>query len=103
VHLAPKLSPNIKKKYFLYDKAIKKIFQIKARAYEPRWNTLGLLNNECALTSNLSTQNYNYAATYLHPLFLLENRNDLPQDLHAMVDMLNENDNPILMLIKLKK
>ncbi|MEG2191602.1 MAG: 6-bladed beta-propeller [Bacteroidales bacterium] len=103
VHLAPKLSPNIKKKYFLYDKASKKIFQIKARAYEPLENTLGLLNNECALTSTISTKNYNYAATCIQPLFLLDNRDNLPQDLHAMVDMLNENDNPILMLIKLKK
>lgn len=102
-HFAPKLSPNIKKKYFLYDKTCKKIFQIKARAYEALENQLGLLNNECALTSTLSTQNYNYAATFIQPLLLLENRNNLPPELHAMVDTLNENDNPVLMLIKLKK
>lgn len=102
-NFSPRLSPNLKKKYFLYDKKSRQIFQIKVRIHEPRENILALVNDQCALTSGISTQNYNYAAIFLQPLFLLENPDNLPDDLRAIARTLNENDNPVLMLIKLKK
>ena len=102
-NFSPRLTPNLKKKYFLYDKKSRQIFQIKVRIHEPRENILALVNNQCALTSGISTQNYNYAAVFIQPLFLLENLDNLPDDLRAIAETLNENDNPVLMLIKLKK
>ncbi len=102
-HFVPRLSPDIQKRYFLYDKKNKKIFRIRARVYEPLENLLGIVNNQCALTSNITTQNSNYGAVFIQPLFLLENLDDLPDELRTLASTLNENDNPVLMLIKLKK
>lgn len=101
-HFSTKLTSNLKKKYFVYDKQSNQIFQIKARVYEPRENILSLLNNECTLTSNISTQNHNYAAVFVQPLFLLENMENLPDELRILTQTLKENDNPVLILIKLE-
>lgn len=63
---------------------------------------MSLTNNYITITQFMPIQNYNYAATYLDPLTLLENYKILPPELKSITETLKEGDNPVVMLIKFR-
>lgn len=102
VHSFPRLSPDIESRYYAYDKEKREIFRIKAKIYERLFNIIGLVNNQCTMNSIFLTMTKGYAAVYLSVIELQDNIDELPADLRAMAETMDENDNPILMLIKFK-
>ncbi len=94
-----------KLRFFVYDKANNRIFRINNNISEDI-NTfnyrLALISNEIALNQFTLTQNHDYAAILLTPMFLKDHYELLNNDLKAITDRLEEYDNPVLMLMKFR-
>ena len=92
------------RRFFAYDKKAKKLLRINNGMPEQgavnTWESL--INNEVVFGNPTLTLNHNYAATLLPPLFLLEHYDSLPADLREIAAQIREDDNPILMLMKLR-
>jgi len=63
---------------------------------------LALINNEIVLNQFTLTQNHNYAAILLTPIFLKDHYEALNKELKTISDSLREDDNPVLMLMKFR-
>lgn len=87
--------------FYVYDKEKRELFQLKRNSAIQK-EPLLLANNYIALTQFMGTQNHNYAVTYLEPLTLFDHYDMLPPELKSIADTLDENDNPVVMLIKFK-
>jgi len=92
------------RRFFAYDKKAKKLFRINTGMAEQgavnTWESL--INNDVVFGNPTLTLNHNYAATLLPPLFLLEHYDSLPADLKEIATQIREDDNPVLMLMKLR-
>ena len=92
------------RRFFAYDKKSKKLLRINTGMPEQgvvnTWESL--INNEVVFGNPTLTRNHNYAATLLPPLFLLEHFDSLPAELKDMTTQIREDDNPVLMLMKLR-
>lgn len=98
-----KLSPKMEHRYFVYDKHKRQIFRLKVDNWQnPYGIQLTLVNDQCALTANLATLTEGYMAIFLSTVFLEDNMDKLPSELQEITKTMDENDNPLLMLIKLK-
>ena len=100
--------PDGKLRYFVYDKKKKEFFRLKQfsgtvkdRNFKRDFQ-LALINDFIEINSLTLTLNNNIAATLIPAHLLIENRESLPLKLKEISKNLNENDNPVLMLIKFK-
>ncbi len=94
-----------KLRFFVYDKASNRFFRINNNISEDinKFNyRLALINNEIALNQFTLTQNHDYAAILLTPMFLKDHYELLNNDLKTITDRLEEYDNPVLMLMKFR-
>ncbi|PKO95377.1 MAG: hypothetical protein CVU12_10295 [Bacteroidetes bacterium HGW-Bacteroidetes-7] len=94
-----------KLRHFAYDKSSNSIFRINNNASEDinKCNfRLALISNEIVLNQFTLTQNHNYAAILLTPVFLKKHYELLNNDLKTISDRLREDDNPVLMLMKFR-
>ena len=92
------------RRYFAYDKKVNKLFRINTGLPErgvanPRE---AIINNRVAFGQWTLTLNHNYVATFLTPEFLLKHYNSLPANLQKITAKIREDDNPVLMLMRLK-
>ena len=96
----------IAKRFFVYDKELETVFHLNnglpEKDVEDGDNNIALLNDQIALNEYSLTLNHNYAVTTLFPNFLFEHYNQLPKELKEIIKSLREDDNPVIMLIKLK-
>lgn len=92
------------RRYYAYDKKRSKMFRINTSLPEQGVTNIleAFVNNEVAFNQWTMTLNHNYAATLLSPDFLLKHLDKLPPDLKRITEQIDENDNPVLMLMKLK-
>ena len=94
-----------KLRHFAYDKSSNSIFRINNNTSEDinKCNfRLALISNEIVLNQFTLTQNHNYAAIILTPIFLKNHYELLNKDLKPISDRLREDDNPVLMLMKFR-
>ncbi len=94
-----------KLRHFAYDKSSNSIFRINNNISEDinKCNfRLALINNEIVLNQFTLTQNHNYAAILLTPIFLKDHYEALNIELKTISDSLREDDNPVLMLMKFR-
>ena len=93
--------PRKRQDFYVYDKEQKQICRLKKDASLPS-DFLLLANNYIAMNQFSLTQNHNYSAVFAPPGHLHENYEQLPPQLKAIADRLDDMDNPVLMLIKFK-
>lgn len=100
--------PEGKVKYFVYDKKNKGFFRLKQssssvkdRNFKSNFQ-LALIKDFIEINSLTLTLNNNIAAALIPAHLLIENRESLPTILKEMSKDINENDNPVLMLMKFK-
>ena len=91
-------------RFFAYDKKAEKLLRINTSLPEqgPVNSLTAIIKNEVAFTQSFLTLNHNYVVVLLLPTFLLEHYDDLPADLKEIAAQIREDDNPILMLMKLR-
>ena len=91
-------------RFFAYDKKAEKLLRINTSLPEqgPVNPLTAIIKNEVAFTQSFLTLNHNYVVILLLPTFLLEHYEDLPADLKEIAAQIQEDDNPILMLMKLR-
>ena len=90
-------------KFFVYDKTKRKIFKIKNESPKKESDDPVVhYAEQINIVSFDQTQNPNYIARFLHYGTLKNNYNLLSDTLKKIVDQMNENDNPVLMLMKFK-
>lgn len=95
--------PSLSKwKSFVYDKQKQQLFCLNVDMGRYKDISLALANDQIALTQFNITRNSNYAMAVLSPQILAGNPALLPPELQQIADSLNEEDNPVLMLIKFK-
>ena len=61
-----------------------------------------IIHNKIAFNQYVLTLNYNYLAYMLFPEYLLKSYKYLPSELKTITEQLTIDDNPVLMLMKLK-
>lgn len=94
-----------KLRYFAYDKSSNSILRINNNISEDinKCNyKLSLISNEIAMNQFTLTQNHDYSAILLTPLFLKDHYEVLNKELKIIADSLREDDNPVLMLMRFK-
>ncbi|MFA5849545.1 MAG: 6-bladed beta-propeller [Bacteroidales bacterium] len=94
-----------KLRHFVYDRESNSIFRIKTNLPEDinKCNyKLSLISNEIVLNQFTLTQNHDYAAILLTPIFLKDHYESLNKELKTISDSLSEDDNPVLMLMKFR-
>ena len=97
--------PNGKLKFHVYDKELRQFFRLKQFSTRPNDRNsyqLALINDFIEINWQTITMNYQYAATFLEPDFLIENYQNLPSQLKELTEDIDMFDNPILMLIKFR-
>lgn len=98
---SPWITPDVKEKYYIYDKAQK------------RWSTLAgegssfdgfaAINGLVNIPRSAKTLNAGYAALFFNPITLIENRDKWQsEELSKVLEGVAEDDNPIMMLIRFK-
>lgn len=102
IQFSASLSPDIRKKFFVYDKREKAIFRLKTDVDEKTRNVWGVITDQCTFVAANSTNDSRYGAIAVSPTYLLDNADRLPADKRHIIDGVDENDNPILILIKFK-
>lgn len=96
---------------FAFDKEKEKIFRISMDRSDPFPDgdspivdrKFAWAFDECWLTCWHTTLNDNYGAAMYQAYELLDNMDKLPPELKKIAETLNENDNPVLALIKFKE
>lgn len=98
---SPWITPDVKEKYYLYDKKEKQWFTLKGEggAYDGFAPINGLVN----IPRSARTLNPGYATIVLQPVSLLENRDKWQSEkLEKALEGVTEESNPIMMLVKFK-
>ena len=92
------------RRFFAYDKKMHKLLRIKTGLPEqgPANTQEAIVNNKIAFSQGTLTLNHNYVAAILSAEYLLEHYDTLPADLKTITANIREDDNPVLMLMKLK-
>lgn len=93
-----------KQRYFVYDKKTNKLSRINTGLSERGISSsyLELIKNNVVFNQHTTTLNHNYVAILIPPHYIFDKYNDLPVALKRTASQIQENDNPVLMLIKLK-
>lgn len=89
-------------KFFVYEKKTRKISRLRTSIRKNESSSIPLINNEIAIRQWNLTRNPDHAVSFLYPSKLKENYTRLPPELRRITDTLNEDDNPVLMLIKFR-
>jgi hypothetical protein len=98
---SPWITPNVKEKYYIYDKRERQWFTLKGEGMS--FNGFAAITGQINIPRSARTQNPGYAALFLQPVSLLENRDKWRSaELDRVLEGVAEDDNPILMLIKFK-
>ncbi|CDN30817.1 hypothetical protein BN938_0712 [Mucinivorans hirudinis] len=101
-HYDLKLSFNVEGSFYVYDKKKRQIFRLKVDNSNPPNHSLSLLNNQCALSAKYQTLSEGFMAVFFRATFLIDNIDKLPPETQKIVKTLKEDDNPLLLLIKIK-
>lgn len=98
--------PDMEMRTFVFDKNRKKIFRLpKPRSpWVGSWKglPLPLACDECFLSGWNTTLTDGYGVEAFQPIYLLDNKASLPNVLKRITSTLDENDNPVLMIMKFK-
>ena len=93
------------RKFIVYDKELEKVFLLNnslTEKYVDDDTQMAMLNDQIAFNQYSLTLNHNYAITSLSPRLLIEHYNQLPEALKEIAKGIREDDNPVLMLMKLR-
>ena len=98
--------PNRNKiKHFVYDKEVKQFFRLNTGLSEDPMDCNykdALIRNKVAFDQFLPTLNHDFVSSMLTPEYLWKRYNELPEIYRNITKNLKMDDNPILMLMKLK-
>jgi hypothetical protein len=95
---SPALNPDREERMFVFNKRENRIYRVP----QSRNRLFALALDECWLTCRNTTLNEDYAVVFLQPIHLIDNIDALPPELKKITETLDENDNPVLALIKLR-
>lgn len=95
---SPIWTPDAKPKFYAYDKEQKQFFRI---AESPEWR-YAMVNGFINPTCRTLTQSPNIAAQLISPVRLMDDMDKLPAELKAVAGKVDENDNPVLVLVTFK-
>lgn len=92
------------RKFFVYDKGEQKLFRLNTGLPEISSTsaTDALVNNRVAFDEYCLTLNHNYVATFLFPEYISKHYHNLPPNIKEAAKDMAIDDNPMLMLMKLK-
>jgi len=96
---------NKNKKFLVFDKTAKKIFSLEDRIEIKRPDNVDYYLFECLDWRNLKygrTLNPNYVAVFVNYIQLIDYYDKLSDSLKRIADQMSDNDNPVLILMKIK-
>jgi len=94
-----------KRKQLVYDKNVKQFFSLSTGLPErqkasPMWDAF--FNNKFTFPPYVLTLNHNYVSILMHPEYLWECYHELPENFKEITKSLKIDDNPVLILMKLR-
>lgn len=95
---SPIANPDMEERAFVFDKRDHKIYRLP----NAQNRKFALATDYCFLTCRNNTLNEDYAVVLYQAIDLIDNKDILPGELRKIAETMNENDNPVLGLIKFR-